>query len=239
MAWSFKLQNHIRGHRQGPYQYYQSEDYGGGAADEDVDASDQIEVEEGPLSTSSSPIINCHGASSRPLIWHPQQTHHHHLHGNIMKLIQRLCVEIIKEYPIGHTECFYEKVLSQYLYERSIPCITQVDCFVQRKYSQVMVGRIDMEVAHTVLLELKVAPQIKQADKDQLWKYIRAKKACGMQLEHAAVICFCTSSSKDPDDPPGGGGDAASLNAKKSRRKSRTYPIEVYEADLSSVFPRR
>ncbi len=146
-----------------------------------------------------------------------------------MKLISKLCNEIVQEYPSGHTECFYEKVLSQYLYERSIPCITQVDCFVQRKFSQILVGRIDMEVAHTVLLELKVAPKIKQADMDQLWKYIRAKKTHGMQLEHAAVICFCTSSASScsEQDP---------LTTTVKRMKKTSMPVEICEANLSSFY---
>jgi GxxExxY protein len=215
MAWTTKLKSDIRDHRQGPYQYYHDIDNDQYAS---FDASDEIEEDEMHLSTSSSPIFN----QARPR--HPQ----HHRYGNMMRLIKKLCTEIVKEYPIGHTECFYEKVLSQYLYERSIPCITQVDCFVQRPLSQVMVGRIDMEVAHTVLLELKVAPHIKQADKDQLWKYIKAKKASGVHLEHAAVICFCTTSSSMESEVPSG--------AKRTTKKKKSAPIEVYEADLSSIF---
>ena len=166
MAWVHKMQRDIRGHRQGGYDdYYHYHD---------CDASEEDE----------SPLMGAASCSSSPIITATRPITNHHMHGDIMKLISKLCNEIVQEYPSGHTECFYEKVLSQYLYERSIPCITQVDCFVQRKFSQILVGRIDMEVAHTVLLELKVAPKIKQADMDQLWKYIRAKKTHGMQLEH-------------------------------------------------------
>ncbi len=230
------MQGDIRGHRQGPYQYYHK------TGEEDQyasnDASDEVEEEEAlPLSTSSSPIFHPMPPKfsiRKPLVWYPQEPPppQHHLHGNMMRLIRKLCMEIVKEYPIGHTECFYEKVLSQYLYERSIPCITQVDCFVQRPLSQVMVGRIDMEVAHTVLLELKVAPQIKQTDKDQLWKYIRAKKASGVRLEHAAVICFCTTSSSSMDSEVA----TTTSSAKRTNKKKKSAPIEVYEADLSSIF---
>ena len=52
------------------------------------------------------------------------------------------------------------------------------------------VGRLDMEIAQSTILELKVAPRITPADKAQLMKYVRAKRACGMQIEHAAVVCF-------------------------------------------------
>ena len=52
------------------------------------------------------------------------------------------------------------------------------------------VGRLDMEIAQSTILELKVAPRITPADRAQLMKYVRAKKAIGMKLEHAAVVCF-------------------------------------------------
>ena len=53
-----------------------------------------------------------------------------------------------------------------------------------------LVGRLDMEIAQSTILELKVAPRITPADRAQLMKYVRVKKACGMKLEHAAVVCF-------------------------------------------------
>ncbi len=77
-----------------------------------------------------------------------------------------------------------------------------------------------MEVAHSVLLELKVAPKIKRTDMDQLWKYIHAKKASGMRLEHAAVICFCTSSGKGEYE----------LDAEPT-----ACSVQICEADLSSL----
>ncbi len=56
--------------------------------------------------------------------------------------------------------------------------------------TQVLVGRLDMEIAHSTILELKVAPRVTPADRAQLMKYVRAKTACGMRVEHAAVVCF-------------------------------------------------
>lgn len=61
---------------------------------------------------------------------------------------------------------------------------------MQSGTTQVLVGRLDMEIAHSVILELKVAPRVTPADRAQLMKYVRAKRACGMQIEHAAVVCF-------------------------------------------------
>jgi len=55
---------------------------------------------------------------------------------------------------------------------------------------QVLVGRIDMEVAHCAILELKVGVGVRQQDVNQLLKYVHAKRACGMRVRHAAVICF-------------------------------------------------
>ena len=114
----------------------------------------------------------------------------HHLYGDIMYVVRIACKEIMETHKSRQTECFYEKMLACHLYERGIPYMTQVDCFVQRGTTQVLVGRLDMEIAHNTILELKVAPRVTAADEAQLMKYVRAKRACGMRLEHAAVECF-------------------------------------------------
>jgi GxxExxY protein len=114
----------------------------------------------------------------------------HHLYGDIMYVVKSACHEIMETHKSRQTESFYEKMLACHLYERGIPYMTQVDCFVQRGTTQVLVGRLDMEIAHNTILELKVAPRVTSADKAQLMKYVRSKQACGMKLEHAAVVCF-------------------------------------------------
>lgn len=114
----------------------------------------------------------------------------HHLYGDIMHVVRNAAKEIMETHRSRQTECFYEKMLACHLYERGIPYMTQVDCFVQRGTTQVLVGRLDMEIAHNTILELKVAPRITPMDEAQLMKYVRAKRACGMKLEHAAVVCF-------------------------------------------------
>jgi GxxExxY protein len=113
----------------------------------------------------------------------------------VMDIIREACEEIMKEHCSGHTECVYEKLLSQYLYERCIPFMTQVDCFVQKGDTQVHVGRIDMEVAHTTIIELKVGTGVKQQDLNQLRKYVKAKRGCGMDVKEAAVVCFRTDNT--------------------------------------------
>ncbi len=112
-----------------------------------------------------------------------------------MSILRDACDEIMKEHHSGHTECVYEKLLSQYFYERCIPFMTQVDCFIQTSSTQVYVGRLDIEIAHSTIVELKVGPRVKQADIDQLMKYVRAKQACGMKLRNAAVVCFRTDNT--------------------------------------------
>jgi hypothetical protein len=56
---------------------------------------------------------------------------------HIMDIVQDACNEIMREHSTGHTECVYEKLLSQYFYERCIPFLTQVDCFIQKNDTQV------------------------------------------------------------------------------------------------------
>lgn len=107
-----------------------------------------------------------------------------------MQIIREACNEIMNEHSTGHTECVYEKLLSQYFYERCIPFMTQVDCFIQKGETHVHVGRIDMEIAHNTILELKVGVAVRQQDVNQLLKYVNAKKASGMYVKHAAVVCF-------------------------------------------------
>ena len=114
----------------------------------------------------------------------------HHLYGDIMHVVRTAANEIMETHKSRQTECFYEKMLSCHLYERGIPYMTQVDCFMQRGTTQILVGRLDMEIAHNTILELKVAPRITPADEAQLMKYVRAKQAAGMKIEHAAVVCF-------------------------------------------------
>jgi len=114
---------------------------------------------------------------------------------DIMGMLREACDSIMSEHHSGHTECVYEKLLSQYFYERSIPFLTQVDCFIQKSSTQVYVGRLDIEIAHSTIVELKVGQRVKQADIDQLMKYVRAKRACGMKLQNAAVVCFRTDNT--------------------------------------------
>ena len=54
----------------------------------------------------------------------------------------------------------------------------------------VLVGRIDLEIDHTTILELKVAPKVLPKHILQLMKYVRSRQASGMNVQNAAVVCF-------------------------------------------------
>ena len=121
--------------------------------------------------------------------------HRSTVHGfDVMPMLREICNAIMDEHKTGNTECFYEKMIGQHLYQRCIPFLTQVDCFILHGHSQIHVGRIDIEVAHNTIIELKIGQKVRQADIDQLMKYVNAKKACGMNLKNAAVVCFRTDS---------------------------------------------
>jgi len=109
---------------------------------------------------------------------------------DVMAIVRKACDEIMREHKAGHTECVYEKLLSQYFYERCIPFMTQVDCFIQKNGTHVHIGRIDMEIAHNTILELKIGSNVKLQDINQLLKYVNAKRASGVNIKHAAVIYF-------------------------------------------------
>ena len=55
-----------------------------------------------------------------------------------MALVREACDSIMREHGPGHTECVYEKLLSHWFYERCVPFMTQVDCFIQKDEAQVL-----------------------------------------------------------------------------------------------------
>ena len=108
----------------------------------------------------------------------------------MIRLVRALAVKIITDHHSGQTEAFYEKMISSHLYERGIPYITQVDCFVQQGQTPIHVGRLDMEINHDTIIELKVGAKIRSADISQLMKYVRSRQSTGMVVRNAAVVCF-------------------------------------------------
>ena len=115
----------------------------------------------------------------------------HHRIPDVMRTVQREAQSILDEYQPGHTEAFYEDQLGARLYNLWIPHLRQVHCFTTRGAHQSLVGVLDMEIAHNTILELKVGPKVYDKHLAQLRKYVQCKLEAGMQLENAAVVCFC------------------------------------------------
>jgi len=114
---------------------------------------------------------------------------------NVMDVVTRGCQNIMQRHRSGQTEAFYHRMLEIHLYHHGIPCLKEVECFAMSGAVPVLVGRIDLEIDHTTIVELKVAPHINQKHVNQLMKYVRARQATGMHVRHAAVVCFTEEDS--------------------------------------------
>ena len=108
----------------------------------------------------------------------------------LMSIIEKSCTNIIQQYKSGSTKAFYQRMLQVDLYHRGIPCLSEVDVFSMSGSVPVYVGRLDLEVGHSIILELKVAPTVSQKHIQQLMKYVRARALTGMNVTDAAVVCF-------------------------------------------------
>ena len=108
----------------------------------------------------------------------------------LMDVILHGCKHIMQRHKSGQTEAFYHRMLEIHLYHHGIPCLKEVECFAMSGAVPVLVGRIDLEVDHTTILELKVGSKVLPKHVNQLMKYVRARQATGMRVQHAAVICF-------------------------------------------------
>lgn len=114
---------------------------------------------------------------------------------NVMDVVTRGCQNIMQQHRSGQTEAFYHRMLEIHLYHHGIPCLKEVECFAMSGAVPVLVGRIDLEVDHTMILELKSAPKVLPKHMMQLRKYVRARQATGMDVRSAAVICFTDKDS--------------------------------------------
>ena len=114
---------------------------------------------------------------------------------SVMDVVVRGCQRIMQQHRSGQTEAFYHRMLEVHLYHHGIPCLKEVECFAMSGAVPVLVGRIDLEVDHTTILELKVAQKILPKHVLQLKKYVRARQATGMEVRTAAVICFTENDS--------------------------------------------
>ena len=111
-------------------------------------------------------------------------------HTPLMQTIKTVCGNIIQRHRSGSTEGFYQRMLVAELYHRGIPCLTEVEVFTMSGCVPILVGRLDVEVDHTIILELKTAPSVTPKHIRQLMKYVRARSSTGMNVSEAAVVCF-------------------------------------------------
>jgi GxxExxY protein len=111
-------------------------------------------------------------------------------HTPLMQTIQTVCKTIIQKHKSGSTEGFYQRMLVAELYHRGIPCLAEVEVITMSGCVPILVGRLDIEVDHSIILELKTAPSITPKHIQQLMKYVRARSSTGMHVVEAAVVCF-------------------------------------------------
>ena len=108
----------------------------------------------------------------------------------LMDVIKVCAESVISRHRSGCTEAMYQRLLQAELYHRNIPSLAEVDVFTMSGAVPVHMGRLDLEVDHRVILELKVAPRVLPKHIRQLQKYVRARASTGMHVESAAVVCW-------------------------------------------------
>jgi GxxExxY protein len=108
----------------------------------------------------------------------------------LMETIRTCAENVMARHRSGCTEAMYQRCLQAELYHRNIPTLAEVDVFTMSGSVPILVGRLDLEVDHRIILELKVAPRVMPKHIQQLQKYIRARQFTGMNVEGAAVVCW-------------------------------------------------
>ena len=108
----------------------------------------------------------------------------------LMETIRKSSEMVMARHRSGGTEAMYRRALEIELYYRGICCLSEVDCYMMSGSVPICMGRLDLEVDHRIILELKVAPKITAKHRQQLQRYVRARISTGMNVEGAAVICW-------------------------------------------------
>ena len=111
-------------------------------------------------------------------------------HVPLMETIRRSAEAVMARHGSGCTEAMYQRALQIDLYHKNICSLAEVDCFCVSGCTPIYVGRLDLEIDHRVILELKTGPKITLGHIQQLKKYVRARASTGMYVEAAAVLCF-------------------------------------------------
>lgn len=116
---------------------------------------------------------------------------------SLMQTVRKSADMVMARHRSGATEAMYRRALEVELYYRGICCLSEVDCYVMSGAVPICMGRLDLEVDHRLLLELKVAPRITHKHKQQLQRYVRARMSTGMNVEGAAVLCWTDRNTLD------------------------------------------
>ncbi|GBE01568.1 hypothetical protein BMS3Bbin06_00008 [bacterium BMS3Bbin06] len=84
--------------------------------------------------------------------------------------------EIHKELGSVHKEIIYHKAITIELIEKGIPFVEEKTIDVKYKGKKVGVYRPDFIIDEKVILEVKVAPAITKAMRDQVYYYVKGTK---------------------------------------------------------------
>lgn len=108
------------------------------------------------------------------------------------------CHEVAQDLGGGHSESTYEHALLRLLYNENIPALRQVQWLCRTKNGDVLpAGIVDLEIAHEMIVELKIGSKIRQEHIQQLNRYLRAAAGMGSPVKRGAVVCFTSSDNSD------------------------------------------
>lgn len=93
----------------------------------------------------------------------------------------------------GHSERTYESVIQNFLYDRKIPTKRQARYFTTVDNNIIETGILDIEVNHSVLLELKVGHDaITPEHKTQLRRYLKSARQKHPTLDIIGAVFLFT-----------------------------------------------
>lgn len=84
--------------------------------------------------------------------------------------------DVHKELGSVHKEIIYHKAIAIELYEKRIPFVEEKPIDVKYKGKKIGIYKPDFIIDDKVILEIKVAPVITKATKDQVYYYVKGTK---------------------------------------------------------------
>mgnify|MGYP000371474503 CR=1 FL=1 len=114
----------------------------------------------------------------------------------LMDSVLQACISAVRDLGPGHTERVYQRQVEMNLCENMIPSILELDmCHFSKTGKPNVIGRLDMEVANCIAVEMKIAKRSQKInydeDADQLNKYLRCYKSNNRSLKGAVLVYFC------------------------------------------------